>query len=986
MKKYILGISVLVFSFILITPSPALASCPSFITGQGHIREKTTVCGIGADTGQLYWFTCQADGSYKRSNVGTMGCYKGQVRGWDTVPRPVPLNVEVMSPAPQVPHKYTFGQYQFVPYPFTQLNISQPLLPATDPITVQHKDPCGGNCSIFPEIDISSIYNSIYNPVESTVVASAGPASSFGGPSNIAAGVSWPPLGVFTNFSYWNRPLAYTFKVYKAFTSPIYNPNPGNAIALPLLPDSKFYPLNFFTVADPTAKIPLLPTVPININWASVPGALKYKFTLGVADNPFNLTGLNSPIDIQITNPRTYNFSGKPSVSYSWSVTPLVVVNGADTPLLGDPIIKDSVGIFFTANINGPSPSQPYSFTYDHYEYGWDKIPGAVRYEIQYALSFHPIPDSTPFADNAAFTENTITTNGTPGGPITETTHILSSTINGTPGLNYNDDLGWLNNIFHYDYFHYDFLHSVLAGINSNILHQGLHWRVRGIDANGNFILKNLVQSGDVEVPLPKTPYQSAYLSWPLDIGATSYLVDIVTNPADFAKLPYLTQSEVPPLTQAQTQAVKINAQPVTTTPTTGNFFTSFINKAKQLFGAPTPQPAGTTPDAPDPNKVFLIRRVVPDSRSTIVYNSVYNGTVTVDKFQKLIREARVYAGKVNFSFGNYDADPNTGISLFDEQQFDDQAKTSTNNFTTFSQAQLDGYYPLMTSDLGMITSYIAPNQLKLVTTTPITITNKSTGNAKLVVAQSNGKKTTILTFTTQAGSSGEYAFDITKNINGSSVIHPLIYPTIGPMSVIPDLTGKDYAEFDKLLPGQTYYWRQRCMKDPQIFDSSNPTKASAPFTFCPWSQINSFTTPTGLPASIEFGSLTDFQGLSISEASISPANLVPINPINRTTKVKLQLAPGTSVQIKANGETKSYTVAADGTVTLIVPNGEQKIEVMTSGYKSLELTIPAQNPASEVPINTQSSGQKQGVLAGLWTSFINLLKSILSSLSGGRL
>lgn len=750
MRKYMIGLSVL-FSFVMF-----------FGIKTNHVNAAPPVVGsmCGSSCSAVaYWVQHGIPGkpgSYMQCQTTAGGVIKaGRKCGGSKVlrlPIPVALNIEVPNPIPNTP------LYNLAAYPFS--NFGFPSLPTNDPIIIGHIDPNNYTQGIPLSQGGVSEYNTVTTP--------AGPTMNSGVP---LPSILWPAKSLFNDLAFWNKPLSFTFQAVRDLTVQAGQGKSGSTYITPA--PSKWYPLNYFTFSDPTSIISLLPSVPVNTSWDSVAGATKYKFSLFVNKNPLGAipppgyTVDNAPFPSPLDNIQTsltHTFFGLPSASYYWTATPLKAINGVDTVIVGDPIIKSPISIFFPANINGPSLSQPYSFTYDHYEYGWDKIPGAVKYEIITS------PIGTPI--------------------------ILSS-------VNASDDLGWGTTTYSdLNIFHYDFTNSVIAGAS-------LSWVVRGIDENGNVVRNNLVQSGYVSVPLPMIPYQSAYLNWPKVNSATSYVVDIVENISDFSKLPYLTSSEVP--------LVK------TTSSVARNGSTSISQSTETTTGT-------------DSN-IFLLRAVVPNIHQD-------NSEVVVAKFKRFLKEARVYQGDVYDSLDHWNYDG----GAIEQLTFDDQAAADPSNLN---------FHPLISDDLGMTISSPVSGQLKLITMTPITITNKSTGNAKLTVTQSNSNKTTILTFSIQSGVPGEYAFDITKNVTfnfscfaGSTcVVHPLTYDTIGPMPVIVDLTNKSYSEFDKLLPNKKYYWRVRSLKDPQI---SNPSSTAAITFPDSWSSINSFTTPVGLPLSLD--------------------------------------------------------------------------------------------------------------------------------------
>lgn len=698
-----------------------------------------------------------------------------------------PASISELVPSPVTREGQSFTAYKFISYPFAQLGGVQARLPANDPITVGNRDPSGGNSGFAEEILIDAD-DAVAAPM------SFGPGAS--------GSISWLPQSIFDNHQFWNLPMAYTFQVSR---------DEGSA---------KWYPLNFFTVSDPTSKIPL---VPVEIKWAEVAGAAKYRFKLTAAENPLGSnTNLSQPVDVLISSPRSYAFSGRASVGYSWSATPL---DAAGNPIIGEPIVRSPVMSFTQPSLALPDGA---------YAYGWDGIPGAARYEIQYALSFRAIPMGTPFADLATFSESSVTTTGGTGGPITQTAYVLGANCP-TCKLGVSQDLEAQT-----PGFQFDFAASPLAALSTPTHPQpSLHWRIRALDAAGNVIRQPLVQSGYAYPPLPTTPYQSADVSWPLVAGATSYVVDVVENLTDFGRLPALVPAGTT-LGMAGSAVARARAQSAQTGARQGG---SAGGSASETVGS----------------RIFLLRRVVADYRQTAQHPGFDAGAVTVSKFAKLLRQSRMYMGDAHRAAGFYDDDPAA------EPQFENEARAATNNFTTFTQASLDGYYPLVAADLAMVVATrkekpsLLPNQIELRTGTPVTIVDRSAGNAKLGVVRTNGGKTIVLTFATKnsSGASGEYSFQMSKDAYApASIRYSLTYSTFGPVAVIGNLTGKGYAGFGRLLPNQTYYWRVRALQDPQVLDPNSV----APFTWHPWSEVGSFTTPSGIPTLLTVGSDTAAQ------------------------------------------------------------------------------------------------------------------------------
>lgn len=874
--------------------------------------------------------------------------------GTDTPHIPIALppskNIEIPNP---LPLRQTTGSYSFSP----NLHLYPPV-PVSDPITVGHVNPGDGSHGNTSQGVGITEYNTVLAPINSGI---------WGGSDLLAVpSKSWPSDTIFKDLAFWNNPLSYTFQ---GFTSSALDSNSASHF--------NWYPLNIFTVADPTSRISALPAVPINVSWASVKDAVKYRFALsqtnplGTVPQPgYTIYNTPPPPSINsIQTAQTYLFFGRPSASFSWSATPLKAdgtevlgptIPAGDTGYTANPFwIKTATAIDYSSNpncgyipgqryftndkgltecnpsgFNSPAQStqqvwnnathqfQPVSVTipdkyfdgyYSGYKYiEWKRIPGAARYELKYfmgppdlAAGSSIIPVNTPannlaasfenFTDNTTFTATyTAWVNGSEQ-PKTGTfvSHVIGGPNCINCGLNDNgllsNDLNPLVPVIHpgnngglptttmepKPNFQYAFGTIPISSFPST--GGGIYWGVRGIDKDGNVIRVSLVQNGSGGVALPKTPYQSAYINWPRVTGATSYIVDIAENAADLSKLPYLAAAEVP-LTKATAIKVGLTATPQ-------QIGTAPLLQTQSIKIDSTTTADGTTSQANTTlvvnNNVFLLRTIVPD----LAYDAA---DVTVTHFKKSIKEARVYIGKINSSIGNWDYDG----GMADQIVFDDQAKIDTKNFTIFP----DSYYPFVFSDdLGMNSTVktkadkasLASNKIELTTYTPITVTDKSTGDAVITVTQTHGPRTpgspstywvtTIITFSTKKSTLssvlGNYAFTITKDINTSycsapstCVIHPLTYKTFGPMPIVVNqnsvntLDGRAYAQFNKLLPNQTYYWRVRALKDPQV---SNPNSTAAITFLDSWSTVSSFTTPAGIStAPVNIGSLTEFQDM----------------------------------------------------------------------------------------------------------------------------
>ncbi len=824
MKKYILGILLAVVCLSLITPSVAFAKCR---WNNNKMVEQGT-------------YACKRTG---RSAFGRVVKCTGAgwvlQRGWSICDAeihrpPTTLNEPVANPIPNT------TQYNFAPYPFLPTGTygtGQAVLPVNDPVTIGNK-----NLSNYVQ-NSQGTYTTFNNPVEINLDSTVSAPINFG--TGVSGSIDWPPTSIFSNLGFWNKPFAYTFQKY------VNDSTVG-----------KWYLLNFFSVPDPTKNIP---SIPVKIEWAvptvtnpitkvttPVPGVVKYQFKLtSLGGLPGTDDNLPTPIDIPITNPRiSPSFSGRAMTTYSWSATPL---DASGVEVIGDAVMSGGGPIWVRYdNCGNYVVLPPYGYRLyitDEFILNcnsnqiqkdslvWNTIPGAVRYEIEYA--FKPIPNGVPFKDGAVFSSGTSSNN---------IAYTIPNGINISPGVTTCTNCGNLTSnpntagsVFQY-YFGTNLPDFTL---NNNA---GTYWRVRGIDVDNKVILQNLVQKGIVMPPAPITPYQSAHLTWTKVSGATSYIVDIAKNVSDFAKLPYLRSSEIP-ITKFTSTVIRGGMGGTTTTP---------------------PPLTNAEMDALQDPRVFLLRRVVPN----LNYN---NHEVTVAHFKQLLEKDRIFKGVVNESMGMYDEGRyEATLPGMYGPAFEDTFNQEFQNANPAVLAVLDNYYPLVSLDLGMVvksrkeTSSLLINQLELTTSTPITVQDKSTGKSKITITQTNGKKTTVLTFTfTNINNpSGEYAFDIIKNTTTNPsgeeyVAHALTYARFGPMPLILNLNGKSYAEFKRLLPNTTYFWRVRGIKEP--------TNPASPFTWYPWSTTNSFTTPTGVPALVSVGSPTKFQG-EVYETEIAPA------------------------------------------------------------------------------------------------------------------
>ncbi len=872
MKKYILGILLAVVCLSLITPSVAFAKSKCRWNNNKMVEQGT--------------YACKRTG---RSAFGRVVKCTGAgwvlQRGWSICDAeihrpPTTLNEPVANPIPNT------TQYNFAPYPFLPTGTygtNQSVLPVNDPVTVGNK-----NLSNYVQ-NSQGTYTTFNNPVE------INPDNIVLAPINFGTGVSnsidWPPTSIFSNLGFWNKPFAYTFQKY------VNDSTVG-----------KWYPLNFFSVPDPTKNITF---IPVEIKWAPVPTSLA-----GVTQYKFNLDLLNSLVlsdtaswtpfskFVPKTSPLNHQFLGRAMATYSWSATPTDANNvevkgdalmGSGGPYWVKVATAQNQTEFSVPNPHAPTLINPIIigrtyFTGKNYSFGggflplgdgtyfrtgpqefleWNEIPGAVKYQMQWAFA----PMSTSLAFVSSFPAN-----------CNNCGNFTTDLDLNRPGFQYKFGLtipqGNSNGG---------------NGTNADGSPAGVYWRVQGCSNTTGACIpvrQSYVQSGYVMPPAPITPYQSAHLTWPKVGNATSYIVDIAENVSDFVKFPYLNSAEIP-ITKYTSTAIKGGMGGITTTP---------------------PPLTTTEIEALQDPRVFLLRRVVPN----LNYN---NHEVTVSYFKKLLETERVYQGDVNESNGLYD-EGRYHVDLGYGPNYKNTFEQEFSDATPADLAVLDNYYPLISLDLSMTIkskkekSSLLINQLELTNSTPITIIDRSNGKGRIMITQTNGKKITVLKFTTKtcspACSSGEYAFDIIKNItpavdpdNTAYVVYPLTYARFGPMPLIENLNGKSYAEFKRLLPATTYFWRIRGIKEP-----INP---ASPFTWYPWSTTNSFTTPTGVSALVSVGSSTKFQG-EVYELEITPA----LVPESKSTSVSVQGFKNLTWTGTTTGTTYNLTVyrTADRTGT----------------------------------------------------------------------
>ncbi len=771
------------------------------------------------------------------------------------------INQDIVSPVPDMsPTEH--NQYVFKAYPD---NSSQQVLGQNTNSPIPVNDPFSiGNLNLN-----GPIVNGTSNDNTVSIDANGNVPQVFSY-LDFTTHVVWPPTGIFSNVQLWNNSLAGTFKTFLS-----------NAWVNNFASNSKWYPLNYLTMDNPAS---MLPSIPVTLNWvkpALAPNAVAYHLNIRVASNPLgiddNLSSYpNNEIDIPVLNANTYTFTGRSMVSYFWSVQPLdangnvipgpVVIKQGDGFWIGQPSVNDPTcqtiagHIYFTDSYGfipgdcnpSPAPSTiPYngSFT-GGYRHGYEFIEfepkfginDSSKFEIQYA--FRPIPDNTPFTDGTIFNYTAPNQTGNPIS-IPVKTHVITNI-----SASNSNDLSPNRVGFQYDFglssFNSsntgsthtaaNFLNTIAnnstigvvgatgtAGVNIDGTDSGIYWRVRALDSSSNPIRKSIYSGGVVTVPAPNVPFQTARPVWTRSNVATTssttgrvakpttgYVVDMVKNIADFDKLPKLDGVTIDP-----------------TVARDGNIATT-------------------------ENNTFLLRKIVPEKN----YDS---GAIITNTIKENINSARlsyVAIGLSNGDFNELESDSPFMTTMYDQSlpagiytwaSFVENLINNDNASGLLSNINiLNSDYPKMVDTLGInFLASNATNKIVFTTNTPIIVT--STGTASISIAQSQDKKTTTLTF---AASSGDYGFNVktiaTPNTYPNLAI-PISYDIYG-TTALPVLTNKATTEIPYLLPGNTYYWRQRCIMDP---DPESPNIGTTKMTFCAWSTPQSITTPIGMPASI---------------------------------------------------------------------------------------------------------------------------------------
>ncbi len=773
------------------------------------------------------------------------------------VHRPWPIAENIQSPVSNtvIPNTANPGvsatnpiQYIFRTYPL----LPGDPLPANDPATIGNNpppiDPYSNGTETPVDVNADGTVGSIFSTIAST------------------AKVIWEPTSLFDNMEFWNQPMMSSFRAFRQSTG-------GNT------PAEKWYPAQINTLPNPASQIPL---TRVKLSWKPVAGADSYHVKITVVNNPLNVDP-NTPAEVVVpATTRNYEFDGRGKVWYKSEAVPFV----AGQEIIGPDIIEQPIVSMVQGNINTSHPN-------DYYTYKWPTILGAVSYKLQYAVSFAPIIEGTPFADGATFVENSKTVIGTPGGLYTVTTHVLPGVIN----ENSNDsDTG---------YHSFDFANSPLASIHPTIPFQDIYWRVEGIDNQGNVIKENIKSTNYFTPPVAKKPYAQAFPTWNSTAGATSYVVDMAETPDALNLLPKLTN---------QTSV----AEKTGTTTSSGTFLLRRIAPAHSY----TTGTLNAGLYANDSAKKFVVDEIIKSLKEDRISFVNINAAMGIYDFENSVDEADALDRGVPYVPVDYQGNDMDIVTNFDNN--------SPSNYSDYLSAE-NWIYPLVTDELGLVVvPQTASNVLKFTTNAPISIKKILTGNATISVSQivtnsspTNYKMTTTLTF---GGTNGSYAFNITKHGNNGLNLadenvnqYDLTYPTIGPVSVVPSLGGKDITEFARLLPGKQYFYRVT-----PLTDSSAET--NVPFTFGLTSPVMSLTTPTMTPDSMTIS--TD------GETTLSAYDLqgtIKSLDINTNQKLLLRRPPGR----EAINTPITWTVvpsAIDYVVTLKDANHQVIQTVATTG------------------------------------------------------
>lgn len=840
-----------------------------------------------------------AEDAHSLGKEGSINAVKGGPQRWGNPHRgviasPITINMSMLNPLPQlssIPNKYTSlsfpnpssilndsgtGSVNVSGWPY-DLNILQPFLgsfPHNDPFIV-------GTSNSTSDADPTEIDSKGF------IQASYKLPAGFGGNESLA----WPPDSLYTHSNIWNKALSSIFEAYK-------ENNQNNA---------KEYPITYWSLGNPAES---MPSMPVTLKWkpfsqpAGQPAITGHHLHIVAYNGIDGLpTGLpNGGIDIVLpVTTLSYTFPGYGLNTYNWSVYPVdqqnarvhgdMIFHGSDgysanpfniqvpsystTPAHpGDPRYYDcsvNVGhIYFArggADVGTGTPlcigdngyyfnGKPTGGYRPGYEFiSWKKIDAARRYEIQFSDA--PFPNSTPFTDLATFNFTS------PAGGVSQhTTNVISNDMYPTAPLKMDDDLiKWKPG------FQYNFASSPGAQLSQATIPGGnnangvpsyvyIYWRVRGIDENNNPVYVQYYQDGIIEVPAPREPFSFYFPVWNKSASATAYVLDVAENIADLDKLPNLDASPTitPNTTGTTTQIGGIGTNTQTTQTNTASLAINGSGTSTTQIG---------TGEAPDQySDLYVTRQIIPNQN----YDS---RKMVVNKFKDILEWSRISDIKVAYANGYYTENNKYYPYNPPDQPYDyaNDDLIRQNAFLTGLydyDSNIDDFFPKMTTLTGMNITPQANNQLVLTSGIPLIIINQSTGGAVLGISQNPSKTISTLSF---GGTKGEYKFEIVAKNYGPSwePRKDLHFGSFGPVPVIANgnLTGKVSVELPLLVPGQQYFWRQRCLNDPDpLKENAGATK----MTFCQWSPIQSFIAPTLTPGSITVNPTT-------SKKQVAPTN-----------------------------------------------------------------------------------------------------------------
>jgi len=355
------------------------------------------------------------------------------------------------------------------------------------------------------------------------------------------------------------------------------------------------------------------------------------------------------------------------------------------------------------------------------------------------------------------------------------------------------------------------------------------YWRVRGIDGDGNVVGTRPMSynGGSVYFEQPVFEYKNVGVLWNRDPNAKYDIVDLVQNPADFDLLPTAPGDPILPGKGTKDQQILMNEKKK-------SFFGSLLAKISQIAHA---QGGGGN----DGDMPFLIRKVIvgtPTSEEVVAKN-----------LAKLMRDAVINYGHLMF----FDIVIDGGKEL--HQFFIDYCDNDPNVVGEFEYDTLchpDGVYgwaiKVCEMDYPGVSQWrefencLWPKVINgqiIVTGNVITVNHPSssfnvidasTGSANIVINELNSTTTTL----TLTGNQGQFILEF-PSLADFKIISPSV-----------DLGGQIYYEFENLLPDTKYYWRVKSAGE------GPPTNGGGNLITSHWTAIASFTTPPTNPIFFE--------------------------------------------------------------------------------------------------------------------------------------